>query len=89
MGNGGTEPHPIVRVRTCCLRGVLHLPRIAALGALKVLSDEDLGEFLDKLNRDFFEQTLAREILALKIAIMQKTCGATNHRAVTEFLRKL
>ncbi|GJQ84757.1 hypothetical protein Trydic_g21158 [Trypoxylus dichotomus] len=52
-------------------------------GPSPVCADGDLQEFLDKLNRGFFEKP------ALKIAITQKTCGVTKHRTVTESLGKL
>ncbi|GJQ87410.1 hypothetical protein Trydic_g14554 [Trypoxylus dichotomus] len=43
-----------------------------------------MEEFLNKLNRGFFEKTLASENPALKIAITHKTCGVTKHRTVKE-----
>ncbi|GJQ72605.1 hypothetical protein Trydic_g1270 [Trypoxylus dichotomus] len=51
----------LVSVQNHCLRLVLHVPRKTALAALQALADgEDLQEFLDELNRSFFEKTLAR-----------------------------
>ncbi|GJQ65560.1 hypothetical protein Trydic_g7660 [Trypoxylus dichotomus] len=56
-----------------------------ALAGLKALFDgEDLDELLNKLNRGFFEKTLASENPALKIVITHETYRATNHRAVKE-----
>ncbi|GJQ73475.1 hypothetical protein Trydic_g13833 [Trypoxylus dichotomus] len=62
-----------------------HVRRGTILVALKALSDgEELENFLDKPNRDFFEKTLAGEKLALTAAITQKILGATKHRTVKE-----
>ncbi|GJQ83940.1 hypothetical protein Trydic_g8679 [Trypoxylus dichotomus] len=58
MGHSGNQPHPIAR--ESCLRLVLHVPPTTALAALNALTyEEDLQEFLDKLNRGFIEKTLA------------------------------
>ncbi|GJQ72963.1 hypothetical protein Trydic_g1604 [Trypoxylus dichotomus] len=80
----------LVRVQNRCLWLVFHVPRRTAVVALKALTGgEDLQEFLDELNRGFFEKTLASENPALKTATTQKTYGATKHRTVTESPRKL
>ncbi|GJQ70649.1 hypothetical protein Trydic_g23038 [Trypoxylus dichotomus] len=56
-----------------------------ALAGLKALSDgEELQEFINKLNRGFFEISFVTENPPLKMAITQKTCAATKHRTVKE-----
>ncbi|GJQ73717.1 hypothetical protein Trydic_g14051 [Trypoxylus dichotomus] len=65
-------------------------PNPPALAALKALAGgEYLQEFLDKPNSEFFEKTLSSENPALRTATTQKIYGATEHRTVTESLRKL
>ncbi|GJQ87484.1 hypothetical protein Trydic_g19243 [Trypoxylus dichotomus] len=55
------------------------------LDALKDLPKvKDLADFLDKLNRNFFEKSLVNENLALKITIMQTTWRPTKYKRVTE-----
>ncbi|GJQ87171.1 hypothetical protein Trydic_g12524 [Trypoxylus dichotomus] len=58
--------------------------RRTALAALKTLADGDLQEFLDKLNRELFEKTLASENLTLKTATTQETYVATKRRTVSQ-----
>ncbi|GJQ65087.1 GNBP3 [Trypoxylus dichotomus] len=57
--------------------------------SIKSLSADSTLRPSQKLNRSFFEKTFASEDPMLKITIIQKTCGTTKHRTVTESLRKL
>ncbi|GJQ87938.1 hypothetical protein Trydic_g1201 [Trypoxylus dichotomus] len=60
------------------------------LAALKTPSNgEDPKEFLDKLNRKYFEKVISSDSPAIQMATTQKISGRTKHRTVTESLRKL
>ncbi|GJQ73252.1 hypothetical protein Trydic_g13627 [Trypoxylus dichotomus] len=85
LSNPVLNPKTGIMLRVQSLRLLLYVPRTTALAALKVLAEgEDLQEFLDKLNRGFFEKILVIENPAEKTATTQKTYGTTKHRTVKE-----
>ncbi|GJQ74354.1 hypothetical protein Trydic_g21232 [Trypoxylus dichotomus] len=58
------------------------------VATLRTFSSEGgLRQFLDRLNRKFFENTISSNSPAIQTAITQKISERTTHRRATEYLR--